>query len=711
MHVAGPLFRIATMLLLLGGTALAQLTSDAQRADVVIADFESGNYGMWKVEGEAFGPAPAEGTLPGQMQVTGFQGERLVSSFYKGDDSTGTLTSPPLTIDRPFINFLIGGGGYPGETCINLLSQGRVVRTATGPNRAAGGSEALDWHTWDVRDLAGKAVVIEIVDARTGGWGHINVDQIVLSDRSRMVPPEELSRTIAIEKRYLNLPIKNGAPMRRMELTVGGETERAFDIELAPDEADWWAFIDVSAFRGDQAELKTNALAQGSGGLKAIFQSDRIHNAENLYAERLRPQFHFSQRRGWNNDPNGMVYYDGEWHLFFQHNPYGWNWGNMHWGHAVSRDLVHWEELPIALYPWTMAQEHCFSGTAVVDKENTSGFQTGDEEVLVAAFTDTGRGEAIAYSNDRGRTWTYWQGNPVIEHQGRDPKVFWHEPTQHWVMALYDEHQGKQWIAFYNSPDLKVWEFQSRLEGYFECPEIFELPIDGDEDSTRWVVFAADAKYALGQFDGRAFTPDHEGKHQLHWGAYYASQTYNNTPDDRRIQIGWGRIDMEGMPFNQMMTFPCELTLRSTGDGTRLFARPVREIERLRKKTYLRENVVLQPGDPLEVPVTGELFDIRAEFDVGEAAALRITVGDRTITYNAAEQTLEGMPLKPVGGRVQIQLLIDRPSLEICGNDGRVYQTSSFRADSPIEAIRFSSRGGESRLLKLEVHELRSIWQ
>jgi fructan beta-fructosidase len=180
----------------------------AERADVVVADFEGDDYGPWKVEGTAFGSRPARGTLPGQMPVGGFLGKGLVNSFNGGDDSKGKLTSPPFKIERKHINFLIGGGNYPGQTCINLLVDGKVVRTATGPNDRPGGSELLDWANWDLGDLAGKTAVIEIVDERQGGWGHINVDHIVQSDRPRSFGPAR--RELTIERRLLHLPVITG---------------------------------------------------------------------------------------------------------------------------------------------------------------------------------------------------------------------------------------------------------------------------------------------------------------------------------------------------------------------------------------------------------------------------------------------------------------------------------------------------------------------
>ena len=195
---------------------VSTLAQAAERPEILIADFEGKDYGAWKVEGEAFGPGPAQGTLPGQMPVSGFSGKGLVNSFFKGDKTTGRLTSPPLTIERRYINFLIGGGKHPGQTCINLLVDGKAVRTATGPNDRPGGSEQLDWHSWDVGDLAGKTAVIEIVDRATGGWGHINVDQIVQSDRKQDATLENQRREMAVEKRYLNFPVKTGAAKRRM---------------------------------------------------------------------------------------------------------------------------------------------------------------------------------------------------------------------------------------------------------------------------------------------------------------------------------------------------------------------------------------------------------------------------------------------------------------------------------------------------------------
>ncbi|MCP4505571.1 MAG: glycoside hydrolase family 32 protein, partial [Fuerstiella sp.] len=209
----------------------------------------------------------------------------------------------------------------------------------------------------------------------------------------------------------------------------------------------------------------------------------------------------------------------------------------MTWGHAISSNLLHWEQQPNKLFPNTMAVKACFSGGATVDTKNTAGW---GPNTLVAFLTDTGAGESIAYSTDGGKTFTWYDKNPVVKHKGRDPKVIWYEYDEddkplnedarelggHWVMVVYDEQKeyGRN-AAFYTSTNMKQWTEQSHLPGYFECTELFELPVVGDGKNSRWVVFAADAKYAVGTFDGKTFTPDHENKHQVHWGPYYASQT------------------------------------------------------------------------------------------------------------------------------------------------------------------------------------------
>jgi fructan beta-fructosidase len=515
-------------------------------------------------------------------------------------------------------------------------------------------------------------------------------------------PPAK--REIAVENHYLNLPIKTGAPKKRMRYVLDGKTVREFEIELADGEPGFWVFDDVAEFKGKRLRVEVDGAPADCKGLAAVVQGDAIKGGDDLYKEKHRPQFHFTSRRGWLNDPNGLIFSDGEYHLYYQHNPYGWDWGNMHWGHAVSADLVHWKELPISLYPRRFG-DWCFSGSAVVDGKR-----------LAAAYTSTGRGECIAFSGDRGRTWTDFKGDPVVKHNGRDPRLLWHEPSKQWIMAVYDESDGKKWIAFHTSPDLKEWKIQSRIEGFYECPDLFEAPVEGGDGARKWVLYSGDAKYVVGDFDGKTFTPDQPAKQQLWYGNFYAAQTYSNAPDGRRIQIGWASgAAFPGMPFNQQMAFPCRLTLRKTSDGVRLFAEPVKEIETLHAKKHTIAEGTLKPGDNPLADVSSDLFDIRAEFSPADAKAFGFTLRGVPVLYDVAKQEIScknvKAPLKPVEGKVRLRILVDRGSIEIFGNDGQVALSVGAIPADDNHALEVFSRGGATHLRSLEAFELKSAWE
>ncbi len=267
-------------------------------------------------------------------------------------------------------------------------------------------------------------------------------------------------------------------------------------------------------------------------------------------ADSERPRYHFTARSGWLNDPNGLFQLDGTYHLYFQHNPAAPHWGNLHWGHAISEDLLHWRELPVALRPRS-DKDLCYSGSAWVDRENHAGFQTGERPTILVYYTSTGRGECLAYSNDGGLTFQEYENNPVIRHRGRDPRILYHRESGYYVLVVYEEFN---FAAFYRSSNLKDWEFCSRIHGFFECPELFDL--DG-----RWVLFGANGRYSIGRFDGREFHPESLPA-PLFEGEAYAGQSFSNC--DRRIMIFWlrDREGFSGLPYNQQMTLPVELTLR-----------------------------------------------------------------------------------------------------------------------------------------------------
>jgi fructan beta-fructosidase len=708
-------------LMFIAGAALAS-------EDILIENFERGlDDAGWTIEGEeGFGDIA---DMMNGTGVTGYQREKFVyTALAAGNGARGTLTSPLFLIERDYLNFLIGGGGFEGETCMNLVVDGEIVRTAVGPNMGEGGTKALKWRSWRVRDLRNKKARIQIVDNREGEWGYIAVDHVYQSD-IKMVAIENAAREFHLEKKYLNLPVVSTGRESLMRLLIDGKPVREFLITLANAEPEYWVYLEVGAFKGQDAALQVNQLnSNDRRGFDSIFQADTFPGEEELYKEKLRPQFHFTTKRGWINDPNGLVYYEGEYHLFYQHGPFGCKGAqdNQHWGHAVSTDLVHWTELGDAIYPDELGT--IFSGSGVVDWNNTTGFQTGDEPPLVFAYTSAGsvnhwsKGklftQSIAYSNDRGRTLTKHKGNPVQEHiigGNRDPKVIWWEETQEWVIILeLDETFG-----FFTSKDLKQWERQSVLEGgaFHDCPELFELPVDGDENNTKWIIHDGTGKYFYGDFTGKKYTPESELIKRNYGNCFYSGQAFNDVPNGRCVEMAWGLMEFEpipGMPFNQQMTFPVELTLRTTEDGPRLFTNPVREIELIHGKEHIWTDEQLQPGQNLLSNLKGELYDIEAEFVVGDAAEFGFVIRGVPVVYNVEESRLSNSDLeavlKPQDGKIKLRLLIDRLSIEVFANDGRVYMPiRALHMDDKREFEIFTEGAGTS-ISSLTVHELKSIW-
>ena len=481
---------------------------------------------------------------------------------------------------------------------------------------------------------------------------------------------------------------------------------------------------DRRAFLGKAAYGTAAATLAGFTRGVAIANVQKVQPAKRLYNEKYRPQFHFTPQLNWTNDPNGLVYYKGEYHMFFQHNPFGINWGNMTWGHAVSTDLIHWRQLPNAIEPDELGT--IYSGSAVVDWNNTSGFQTGVEKVLVAFYTSAGEHarvkrpytQSIAYSNDRGMTWTKYKDNPVIEHiraSNRDPKVIWHEPTKTWIMALYLDDND---FILLSSKNLKEWtKIQDiKLEGSSECPDFFELCIDGDRTNTRWVFWGADSSYLLGDFDGLRFSSQSQVLKSRE-GNYYAAQTWSDVPesDGRRIQIAWmAKGKFPGMPFNQQMSIPCELTLRSFPEGIRLCRVPVREIERLRLAKYSWGPTVLKPGENVLCGISAELFEIKCEIEPAGASDVGFVLRGNELLYSVKDKTITCKGRKAdaslVCGRIKLHILVDRTSIEIFINDGRMSLFRCFPLDTQNRSLEVFARNGDAKINKMKLYKLKSIW-
>jgi fructan beta-fructosidase len=493
------------------------------------------------------------------------------------------------------------------------------------------------------------------------------------------------------------------------------------------------------------------------------------------YQERFRPQFHFTPAVNWMNDPNGLVYYDGEYHLFFQFNPFGAKWGHMSWGHAVSPDLVRWEHLPVAIpeADGVMA----FSGSAVVDWNNTSGFGRDGKPPLVAIYTghrETNQSQFIAYSNDRGRTWTGYDGNPVLDigrKDFRDPKVFWHGPQQRWVMvlALPDEHK----VRFYASPDLKRWQHLSdfgpaaAVGGIWECPDLFELPVEGDPKRSRWVLivslnpgsFAGGSgmQYFIGHFDGTTFTAESPAKgttstgmlaDTVLWADYgkdfYAAVSFSDVPreDGRRLWLGWMNNwqyaeVIPTVPWRSAQSLPRTLALRTTSQGLRLVQQPVRELQQLRGGRRTIAPQPIEEGVTMLAPhgIAGNALEIVAEFDVGTAAELGLKVraggqeetvigidaraGRLFIDRTRSGQTAfhpefsgrHAAPLRLENGRVKLHVFVDWSSVEVFAASGEVVLTEQIFPAPESDGVALYARGGAARLVSFESWPLDSIWR
>ena len=610
------------------------------------------------------------------MKVTRFLGRRLVNTYLGGDQATGSLTSPEFKIEQAFISFLIGGGASAGKLGIDLVVDGATVRTATGRNQPASGGgvgEELAPVHWDVLEFRGRTARLRIYDRLSCGWGHINVDHICFADE----PIEfwhRATRMLDVTEDWILFPVKNGGDRMTLFVRAGDVDLPAKDIQLCPaTEADWWAPWNVRSLRGRKLVFSLEACPLGRETvLEAIRLVDAPPPAPSLVDEPRRPQFHYSQRLGWGNDSNGLVYWNDEWHFFHQHNPYGINWGNMHWNHAVSRDLVHWTELGAALEPDALGT--MFSGCGVVDCAGTAGFGTN---ALVFAYTAAGDPftQCLAHSRD-GRALEKFAGNPILRNLSpgnRDPKILWHAPSQAWVMILYGTETGHHVFWIFRSRNLKDWTRVSTLVGdacgkgdwRYECPGLEELKIEG-ETGTAWVVWGAGPWYDVGTFDGSVFKPlvERLAFVQKQPGAYYAAQTFFNAPEGRCVWMAWFRQPVDNAnTYSQCYSLPLDLSLRRTKDGFRLIRKPARELELLRKG----------PAVPLE-DFEGELVEAHLACTLPTNGTATFDLRGVKLVYDAKSSTLavngEAMPWPIDEGRLALRVYLDRTSVEVFSQDG-----------------------------------------
>lgn len=533
-------------------------------------------------------------------------------------------------------------------------------------------------------------------------------------------------REMLITKNYLNHPVSATGLLTAVRLEVAGKEVLSQPTCFATGEPTYWHHLDVRSLKGKMVTVVVGNREQAVAGFERIYQSDEFAGQQTLYRERWRPQFHFTPQYGYNGDVNGLVYSQGEYHLYYQAYPYGRKAGRMHWGHAVSSDLVHWRQLPTAMYP--QGKNAAWSGSTIVDKDNLSGLKKGPDDLLVAIYTRTGQGEALAYSNDRGRTFEEYEGNPILpDDKGQDSRVLWHEPTRAWILATFCRTPKGSGNAFYSSKNLRDWKYESMSFGYGECPELFELPVDGDKHNTRWITHGGTGDYDIGTFDGHQFTKE-SGPHiyafanMKRGGFFYASQTWNNAPDGRRIQIAtcWTKNGMPAdTPFTQGMFFPVSLSLRTTPGGLLMCPWPIAEIEKLYDKKHEWHNLAVTAERSFSPDVNEELFDVDLVMAPSPEASVRITVGGAVIRYDGQRLTCSGpgdavwmAKIQPdAEGRISLRILKDRTTVEIFGSGGLVYMPIFALFDQERRSFQVTVAKGTCLIERLAVNTLKSIWK
>lgn len=554
--------------------------------------------------------------------------------------------------------------------------------------------------------------------------------------------------------RFLLLPVQDDAPEAKVGV-ISGNTRvgELANVRLARERVDYYVPFSLEAFMGKDVKIDVLGMPQGSLCWKELKLSDTFDMANR---EKYRPLYHHTPAYGWMNDPNGMFYKDGVWHLYFQHNPYGSTWGNLSWGHSTSTDLVHWqyEGDPVMPDAWGLI----FSGSSVVDTDNTAGFGPGAIVAFYTSAKSTPWGDvqmqSMAYSTDGGKSFTRYEGNPILtstERDFRDPKVFWYAPGKHWVMLLA---VGQQ-MQIFSSKNLKEWKHESDFGlkhgahgGVWECPDLVELPIEGTKEK-RWVLicnlnpggpFGGSAtQYFVGTFDGKKFTNQFPTKTKwMDYGKdHYATVTFSNAPDGRCIALGWMSnwqyaAQVPTKQYRSANTIARDLSLYRKDGDLLLKSAPSKEIEAARKDmkslkkfnvsdAYSIDNLLDDNNGAYEIEM--EIRNNGAEKIVftllngkGESVkmyydtALRQFVMDRSVSGETAfSRDFPAMTVAPVSetGDFTLRLFVDRSSIEAFGDGGKFVMTNIVFPSEPYNKMKFESVRGSFTVKKMNVYKLK----
>lgn len=565
------------------------------------------------------------------------------------------------------------------------------------------------------------------------------------------------------DSRYILLPVQESNDDARIEVLVDGKPERTIYVRLAKNKVDYSVPFDLTPYKGHDVLLNV-ITTQNRSNIREAKEDACWKNIEladsfdTTNKEYYRPVYHHTPLYGWMNDPNGMFYKDGEWHLYYQWNPYGSKWQNMTWGHSSSRDLVNWEHHPAAIEANGLGA--VFSGSSVVDKENTAGF---GKNAVVSLYTSAGASQiqSMAHSEDNGQTFEIYPGNPVItlESEARDPNMFWDAANNRWVLTL--AHPLEHEMLIFTSPDLKNWTLQNAFgkgigaqDGVWECPDLFKLKVDGT-DQEKWVLvcninpggpFGGSAtQYFVGDFDGTTFKADTDAKGTIptKWMDYgkdhYATVSWSDAPDNRRVLLGWMSnwqyaAEVPTMQFRSANTLPREAGLFKDADGQiYLSSTPSPELTALRDKTVVNVNKksIGRKASRFALPATNSgVCEILLELDSrkahvvnidianknGECVALKYNTTDHTLTFDRRKsgivnfsQDFPAVTVAPTfesDNKITLRIFIDRSSMEVFANDGKSVMTNLVFPTAPYSTLSVSSDGGKAKIENLKIYSI-----
>ncbi|WP_300956695.1 DUF4980 domain-containing protein [Muribaculum intestinale] len=562
------------------------------------------------------------------------------------------------------------------------------------------------------------------------------------------------------EGKYLILPVQESNDEAAVNIIVDGKLDRTLSVRLAKSKVDYTVPLNLERYAGKNVVLNITTTQNRSTVREAKEDACWSNFAvtdtfDTTNREKFRPAYHHTPLYGWMNDPNGMFYKDGVWHLAFQWNPYGSKWQNLSWGQSTSRDLIHWETQPDAVIePDGLGM--IFSGSSAIDKANSAGF---GKDAVVAMYTSAAASQiqSLAWSNDGGYTYNVYPGNPVLtlESEARDPNMFWNPETKEWTLVL--AHALDHEMLIFTSPDMKEWTLQSSFgkglgaqDGVWECPDLFELPVDGS-DEKKWVllcnlnpggIFGGSAtQYFVGDFDGKTFTPDldADGKVPTKWLDYgkdhYATVSFSDAPDGRRTVIGWMSNwqyapEVPTMQYRSANTLPREMGL-FRGDDGQLYvsSTPSPELEALRSKVFKSVGNMSAGSKPKKYAIP-ELCEILMTIDPAKAHSVSLELSNALgehvdMVYDVKSGTLSfdrrhsGIvdfsqdfpavtyaPVHSSDGKISLRIFIDRSSIEVFGDNGRFVMTNLVFPNAPYSTLDIKADGGNAKIPDFRIYTI-----